>query len=83
MQIFITVSIKKVPQIYQIELSFEDLLVHGYIYTELIKTLVYISFQCQLCYYHTSCRIENFLGNVWVYKHAKQCFDLQVHINGK
>lgn len=34
MQIFITVSIKKVPQIYQIELSFEDLLVnvHGYIY---------------------------------------------------
>lgn len=53
------------------------------IYTELIKTLVYISFQCQLCYYHTSCRIENSLGNVWVYKHAKQCFDLQVHINEK
>lgn len=30
MQIFITVSINKVSQIYQIELGFED--VHGYIY---------------------------------------------------
>lgn len=38
MQIFITVSINKVSQIYQIELGFED--VHGYIYIELIKTLI-------------------------------------------
>lgn len=38
MQIFITVSINKVPQIYQIELGFED--VRTWIYIELIKTLI-------------------------------------------
>lgn len=83
MQIFITVSIKKVPQIYQIELSFEDLLVHGYIYRINEDPGLHFFSVSVMLLPHTSCRIENSLGNVWVYKHANQCFDLQVHINGK